>query len=137
MSVDCRHGFEYGCVRCHRLTAPPPPILRFELPARTPSLNVWQRWHWRRQHAYSKNLADEVYWMVYRKAPKATLKRRVVITRRSTGKCDADNRCGGAKALLDALVKAKLLVDDSEQWVDVLYKHEMGSGMLVEVFEIP
>ena len=110
---------------------------RLEIPARTPTLNVWQRWHWRERNKYKKALTAEVGWLVV-SWPKAAVKRYVVITRRyATNQADKDNIAGGCKPLVDALVKGGVLVDDSPRWCEIEYKQEQGNGMVVEVEERP
>lgn len=102
------------------------------LPDRTPSLNQWQRWHWAKRARYKKRLAFEVATIAcgQRLDP---VPRFVRITRHSPRKLDQDNLAGGCKALVDALVKAELLVDDSCDWVVLEYCQAPGQGMTVEI----
>lgn len=55
-------------------------------------------------------------------------KRKVYITAFRTQRCrDIGNLIGGAKSLIDGLVHAKLLVDDSTKWAEFVYHQEVAS----------
>ena len=56
-------------------------------------------------------------------------RRRVTITREWGPRCrefDRDNLVGGCKVVVDALVRAGLLVGDSEEWAEVHYEQRSG-----------
>lgn len=68
-------------------------------------------------------------------------KRRLVLTRCYTSKqreWDYDNLVGGMKCVLDAMVKAGLLLDDNSRFVEGEYKQERTgrSGLRVDVWEV-
>lgn len=72
----------------------------------------------------------------------ATGKRRVTLTRYYTGRqreFDRSNWVGGAKPVVDSLVRCGLLVDDSSKWVDDYYhqrRHEHLCGVEVVLEEL-
>jgi hypothetical protein len=74
----------------------------------------------------------------------ATGLRRVVVTRlygHRGRRMDRPNLVGGCKPVLDALVRAKLLRDDSERWcIDHYAQRKVGAGagpgILVELEEL-
>ena len=109
----------------------------FEIPERTPSMNLFTgRGHWSR-YAKTAKRYKEMVWALTSRAPKATGKRFVRITRRSTRTLDDDNLRGGCKMLLDALKAQGLIIDDSPAWISVDYVQEKSPSKttLVEVFE--
>ena len=73
--------------------------------------------------------------------PDASAKRRVIITRlydSSGRRRDISNIIGGCKPLLDAMVDAKLLVDDTEDWLEQFY-HQVktnASGVGIRIEEL-
>lgn len=74
--------------------------------------------------------------------PRATRFRRVTLTRFYDGRQqlrDADNYIGGCKPLLDALVCNGVLLDDSADFAQVIYKQErrppVGMQFIVEELE--
>lgn len=89
----------------------------------TPSLNRTQRRHW--THGYRlKKRWNKLVWVAKHLAiagestplPRA----RVTVTRFAPHPIkDRDNRYGGAKACVDALVANRLIVDDSEEHIDL------------------
>jgi len=126
-------------------------VVKIELSEPTPSLNTTQKWHWGKRARYRKGLSHLVQRLVIeqwdaranREASTMSVRRRVVITRRSSGTLDHDNHVGGCKPLLDALVAVGLLVDDSPEWVEVEYRQarwkavDRGdrAGTVVQVYE--
>lgn len=75
------------------------------------------------------------------RVPTATKKRTIALTRLYSGRereWDYGNLVGGCKVVLDAMVDAGLLVDDSPKWSEQIYKQERGaeSGLRVEVTEL-
>jgi len=73
----------------------------------------------------------------------ATSKRRVTITRCYFGRQqhrDHDNLVGGCKAMVDALVRTGVLVDDNAKGAQIFYRQERatptGVRFLVEEFAI-
>ena len=69
-------------------------------------------------------------------------KRRVTLTRFYTGRereFDRANWVGGAKPILDALVRCGLLVDDSPRWLDDYYhqrRDEHLRGVEIQIEEV-
>lgn len=106
--------------------------MRIQLAQRTPSLNQWQRWHWAKRARYKKRLAAEVAILSCGQRLEA-VPMFVRITRHSPRKLDYDNLAGGCKPLVDALVKAALVVDDTCDWVVVEYLQDKGEGMTIEI----
>jgi Holliday junction resolvase RusA-like endonuclease len=79
------------------------------------------KWRYR---AYAQLVSAEVQGAGY-DVPKAKGKRRVTLTRvwaRRQRRFDRINLAGGLKPVLDALVKHRLLVDDSEKWCEDHYE---------------
>lgn len=72
--------------------------------------------------------------------PVATSKRRVTLTRLYDGRQqerDHDNLVGGGKVVVDALVHAKLLVDDDQKLAEIHWTQERGArGLRVLVEEL-
>lgn len=116
-----------------------------ELPYEVPSQNARDGQHWSARHRERKELT----WRVRAAlppggCPHGTRKRAVVIhafrRRRIT---DRANLVGGAKALVDALVAAGVLVDDSDRWAAITYDQglHMRAGYavpttVVSIYEI-
>lgn len=89
------------------------------IPEPTPSLNTWLALHWAQRQRIKANWLTHVQAQRNNlKIPKATSKRRVVVTRFGARELDRDNAFGGAKGLLDTLKAAGLLVDDSPTWCE-------------------
>lgn len=82
-------------------------MIEFTLPYPTPTLNHWQRWHWRKRSLYTSKLAFEIH-SIFRSLdlyPDQPIQKcRVNIERHSTQKPDWDGLYGGVKPLLDCLV---------------------------------
>jgi len=92
-------------------------MVEFTINKATPSLNTWQRMHFRTRHKAKKWWLEQV-WAAKQEhsITDAKCKRKVIVTR--YGKMmDADNLAAGCKPLLDAMVKCELLVDDSPEWL--------------------
>ncbi len=73
--------------------------------------------------------------------PRATQFRRVTLTRCYHGRqrmLDRDNHIGGAKSLVDALVKAGVLVDDDAKHAEINYRQERAAptGVRIVIEEI-
>jgi len=123
-------------------------MIRFEIPEPTPTLNVWQRYHWKKRRRVAKGFA----WMV-REAIGAGKREpfnkcRVYIERHGAGVPDTDGLYGGAKVLIDCLVVCTqrnphglgLIRDDSPDCMElkvVSVKCKRGEGKtVVEITEI-
>lgn len=112
----------------------------FEMRVKLPSLNEWQRMHWAKRKRFKDELRIEVLAHSRRKnIMPADMPRSVRIVRYSAGTLDRDNLVGGCKPLVDALVRNRLLVDDSPEWCDVSYIQEKvgrgGAFCTVALFE--
>ncbi len=117
---------------------------RFDIPVQPPSQNVVAQNKGKSRHRY-KEVRDTFEYLLNAErvrlgVPKATVKRRVIITRLYTGRGqrrDRGNLIGGCKPLVDALHRTGLLVDDAEQWVDDYYhQHKCDrSGTLIDLEE--
>lgn len=113
--------------------APEPQAWAFEIDEPTPSLNMLRRQFANARYYTTLRNRLETYVMVARvnnKIPKATKIRRVYITRYATQEkylLDLDNFIGGAKPLLDVLVRQGLLVDDSAKFLNCYYEQRVGA----------
>jgi Holliday junction resolvase RusA-like endonuclease len=106
-----------------------------------PSANVLRR-QYRNRFAYKK-LRTMVEWMVRAQAlkfpelaEKAKKHRAVTITRcfdKHERAYDPDNLVAGVKPILDALVKEKLLRDDSSKWLSLNVEQRRADVRRVEV----
>lgn len=91
-----------------------------------------------------RRIRDEFFELVRarkRNIPDATTRRRVFFTRYYSGKqrpYDRDNLVAGMKPLRDCLTELKLIVDDSERWLEAHYmqKHGETSHIAVDIEEI-
>lgn len=118
-----------ACARCgHDPSAQPTATWQFHIPRAVTSGNrhVYNvggsRW------AYAKERDEWTWW--FRKARRenhitdTTTKRRVTLTRYYGGRqreFDQDNYATGAKPIVDAMVRAGLLVDDKCEYADISY----------------
>lgn len=103
--------------------------MQFTIHYQVPSQNVCERRHWTKRRKEQTDLA----WMIKANAPKwrqakgqhylfiNAVRKRLI--------SDYANLVGGCKGLVDALVTAGLLVDDSEKWVKVRYGQVLVSQM--------
>jgi hypothetical protein len=99
-----------------------PKIRQITVALEIPSQNRTDRMHWAKRSKLQR------LWLVSIRAAagrieKATTPQSVVI--RSYRKrliTDHANLVGGAKLVVDALVKAGLLVDDSDDWAEIEYR---------------
>jgi len=92
--------------------------IKLTIPEITPSLNVWERMHW----AKRRKIKEDWLWLIAsakhcQRLKKATTKRSVKIVSYRTKALDHDNLVGGCKALIDALTKNDVIVDDSPKWI--------------------
>lgn len=99
-----------------------------------------QRW------AYAKDRDAWQQWFVVlgrqHCVTPASGKRRVTLTRCYSGRqreLDADNLSGGAKVVIDSMVRAKLLLNDDKASVEVLYRQRKVTtepGLEVRIEEL-
>lgn len=105
------------------------------IPYNVPSLNKTSRQHWRSRvrdvnlcAALCRKHGWELSW--------AKGRRLVAITAYRRQRChDIQNLIGGCKSLNDGLVKAGLIVDDSDRWATFAYRQFILSQMPVELVE--
>lgn len=92
------------------------------LPFASPSLNELLRWHWSKRRKYHDQvcLLLRMQVQMHRYEP-ANKRMHMELLRVGKRTIDADNLVGGAKPIVDALVKATLLVDDSPKWLEGTY----------------
>lgn len=100
-------------------------VIDATIPMRTPTLNVWQRMHFRQR----KKLGQEMAWAIIGAGvvkPAAPLPRcRILVERTSPQEPDVDGLYGGLKPLLDALQPRSdrhpyglgLIADDSRKCI--------------------
>lgn len=79
--------------------------------------------------------------MIQHGIPRANEKRRLRIVRvlgKGEREYDFDNLVGGAKALVDAMARAGLVLNDNARWLEASYHQERGSatGVRIEVSEV-
>ena len=111
--------------------------MTIELPFATPSQNIYQRWHWGRQHKFRDDCVRILLWFLVGKPRQVDKRRRVTVRRYSCGRLDRGNFVGGCKPLIDALVHIGALRDDTEQWLDDRYEqHNAPRGQQRTVIEI-
>lgn len=112
----------------------------------TPSQNEWQRMHWARRSklrdTYCLLVRSRIrggYLALHRFWTENPEKRTVRIVRYGLRTLDRGNLIGGCKALVDALVKEKVIVDDSPKWVDDLYAQKTvpKSDIRMEIWVAP
>lgn len=101
-------------------------IVRLQIPGQ----NKRERWHWARQRREVQQwcmLAGLQF--TAQGLAKATGRRRVTITSfRRQRFHDEANLIGGCKGLIDGLVRAELLVDDSTSWATFAYAQALASA---------
>ena len=104
--------------------------LTIELP-QTPSQNKLHGW--RSRYGWRQKFLKFMHNYCLVRKFVAKEKRCVKITRYSSRKLDYGNLVGGCKPLLDALKHAKLIVDDSPDWIADSYKQEKGKPKTIAV----
>jgi hypothetical protein len=105
----------------------------FTIPYNVPSLNKTSRQHWRARMR-EVNLCANLARVLGREVSKATVRRLVTITSYRRQLCrDIQNLIGGCKSLNDGLVRAGLLVDDSDRWATFTYRQHVLSEMPPEL----
>lgn len=107
------------------------------IPEAFPSANVYLRLHWSKR----RKLADAWSWLLLAAGvaaiPRASKRRRVVVTRIAPRKIDPANLYLSAdKLALDNLVKAGVLVNDSERWLELKVRQRVGkASTTIEISE--
>jgi hypothetical protein len=100
-----------------------PAVLTLAIPRTLQSQNVRDRWHWRQRHQ------DTKVWEIMLRAavrqlpprPRGMVWVRITSLRAQLILDDANLR-GGAKGLVDALVRLGFLRDDSSQFCHITYR---------------
>ena len=105
------------------------------IPAETLSLNVWQRMHYReRGRAKARWLVQVIMaahkagvlpvgatvyqGKVYTSGAGPVERRRITVASYRWALCDYERLVGGLVPLIDALVRARLIVDDAPAWLE-------------------
>ena len=104
--------------------------IRLTLPILTPSQNVYNEWHWAKRHKWTKQVEMLIGAMLRRSGwtkPAEPALMSVEIVRYSSGTLDEGNLVGGAKGLIDALVRLGVLYDDSPRWCRIAYRQARGA----------
>jgi hypothetical protein len=130
-----------GCPKCgFHAEAPVLAAWTFEIPREVRSLNAYAVNHGSARFAYKR---DRSTWQmefkvrrINRRVPIATAVRRVTITRVYSGRqreFDRDNLHGGAKVVVDALVREQLIIGDDWRGAMVFYDQVRGETSLTVV----
>lgn len=92
------------------------------IPVEVPSQNRTNEWHWSMRHKHTKRCGFLLVQAGGLKLPKATGKRSCHILSFRRQRChDIANLVGGAKGLVDAIVRIGLLVDDKDSLAALSY----------------
>ena len=100
------------------------PMITFTIPWPTQSQNVYGKGHWSKRHRATQRYELALHGDMLRRRLtgwSAKGKRRVTITRYSSGTLDQGNLVGGCKPLIDAMVRLGLLVDDTPELLEDHY----------------
>ena len=117
-------------------------LIAFSLPFEVPSQNKTMRAHWGVISRQNKNWYMALKCMLSMHidmdiVPAKTKRKVEIIAYRKRLITDHANLVGGAKGLVDALVRAELLVDDSDRWCEITYRQKQDSvpQTLIEIWE--
>jgi hypothetical protein len=102
--------------------------VRLSIPLRTPTANQLSGYHWRKRHRMKRDWQ----WLVVAAMGWAGVGKQrgrydVTIERHAARALDPDNAVGGCKVVLDGMVAAGLLVDDSLAYVASLTVVQIAS----------
>lgn len=93
------------------------------IPMTTPSLNEWQRCHWKVRQDVKNDFTSAAIASLRSqfkgKEYEATGKRWIVVQRVGKKLLDTDNLYGGVKPLLDALKDLRVILDDNPDCLDL------------------
>lgn len=107
--------------------------MQFVIPYNVPSQNVRDHWHWSKRHADTKQ-CENMIRVKAQNVPRATETRLVYVTAYRKTRCsDIANLIGGAKGIIDALVRVGLLVDDKDAKASIFYEQFPLSQMPPDV----
>lgn len=117
--------------------------LKIELNELPQSLNVKLRKHWTKQRRESKLWDTLIYQKVFRQLPPTPLKRaKLRIVKHFWRTMDFDGFVGSLKPVVDALVTAGVIEDDSwkvlQAWdVDQVFRDKkLGPLLQIEIIEV-
>ncbi len=103
-------------------------MIRLRIPGLLPSQNTRERTHWRARRRQEKAWEMVIRCQVSVDDTTTNRRRAVrVISYRRQRITDVANLIGGAKGLIDCLVRAGLLVDDSDRWCSIAYHQRLRS----------
>ncbi len=99
-------------------------VLEFEIQALPKTPNALLGAHWRTRSSHAKRWERLVYQKVFPYLPNTPLKRaRLILTRFSSRAPDADGLCGSFKCVVDALVKCKVIENDTLEHIGMPSYH--------------
>ena len=103
-------------------------MIRIIITGLLPSQNVRERSHWATRRRQEKRWDRAIRWQTGIEDGTTSRRRRVrIISFRRQRITDSANLVGGAKGLVDCLVRAGLLVDDSDRWASISYDQGLRS----------
>jgi hypothetical protein len=103
-------------------------VIRLIIHGLLPSQNRRERAHWRARRRQEKSWDLSIRCQVSVEDTTTSRRRAVkVISYRRQRITDCANLVGGAKGLIDCLVRAGLLVDDSDRWCSISYHQRLRS----------
>jgi hypothetical protein len=103
-------------------------MIRLLLAGLLPSQNVRERQHWAARRRQEARWSQAIRCQVGLDDIATSRRRSVrVVSYRSRRITDYANLIGGAKGLIDCLVRAGLLVDDSDRWCSISYHQRLRS----------
>lgn len=97
---------------------------QIEIPRKVESLNVWQRWHWRRRGRERDAWVYEIKSAIKCQKPKKYFKYVKIISYRRRLLDDDDNLIGGAKPLRDAIALCGLIKTDADKDCKFIYEQK-------------
>jgi Holliday junction resolvase RusA-like endonuclease len=101
-------------------------MLTLTIRKRIESQNRRDAWHWARRAKdrddWQSRIIVQVYLCGAHSCLSPKVKRRATITCYRTRLIDVGNIVGGAKGLVDALTRSRLIVDDSPKWFECEYR---------------
>lgn len=104
-------------------------MIELEIPRATPSINALFGQHW----AKRARQKDEWHWLVKQARLDAKVfvnetpaRAKVTITRYGPRMLDDDNCWGGAKLLIDCLVRERLIENDTPNHIELIVKQHVS-----------
>ncbi len=85
--------------------------------------------HWSEKRAWNKEFALQVHWSLKALHVPHSSRIRATLINRTCYPMDRDNLYSSAKPLMDAVVRAGIIPDDKEQFLDLLCKNEKANGL--------